>query len=85
MSRHPEALPFRIWREGNAVRWDCTAAELAQAVGCHVSTVRRIAAERGWPVLPAGTHGPTDHPPVDHFLAGRVGRSAARTDTGLFG
>lgn len=45
-----EVLCFRLWREGASVGWTCTAAELADAVGCDRSTARRIAAERDWPI-----------------------------------
>lgn len=43
-----KARCFRIWREGRSVGWDCTLAELAQAVGLPRSTVQVICAERGW-------------------------------------
>lgn len=45
-----EARAFRIWRQGVAVDWDCTATEIAEATGIHRETVIRICAQRGWPI-----------------------------------
>lgn len=45
-----EATSFRIWREGQAVNWDCTILELADATGLHPQTVFKHVRRRGWPV-----------------------------------
>lgn len=46
------ANAYRIWREGSAVGWDCTVAELAEATGINLKTVRGHCLLRGWPVKP---------------------------------
>lgn len=50
MQRRRNANTFLVWREGKSVDWDCTAAELAEATGLSVQTVRSICRERGYRV-----------------------------------
>ena len=43
-----EVTKFRIWREGRAVNWRCTYADLARALGLTPSRVRQICLASGW-------------------------------------
>lgn len=52
-----EALAFRLWREGKAAGWDCSAADLARATGINRGVAWKIIRERGWPVRD-DTHAP---------------------------
>ena len=47
-ARQGRANEFRVWRAAQAVEWDCTARELANETGLHVSTVHKICDRRGW-------------------------------------
>ena len=47
-----QARAFLIWREGHAVKWDCTVRELAEATGLPVSAVAYIVRYKAWPVQP---------------------------------
>lgn len=52
-----KANSFLIWREGESVRWHCTAGELAEATGLSLNTVPSICKERKWPIQPGDRHG----------------------------
>jgi hypothetical protein len=52
------ANAFAIWRVGKPKGWDVTATEVARQVGIDPSTVRRIAANRGWPLRPGDVGNP---------------------------
>jgi len=43
-----EVTKFRVWREGTAVKWRCTYADLARALGIHRTRVRQICIASGW-------------------------------------
>ena len=45
-----QAFAFRVWREGVAVAWDCSAEELAAVLGEDADTIRALCKTRGWPV-----------------------------------
>ena len=47
-ARQGRVNEFRVWRAAQAVEWECTARELANETGLHVTTVRRICDRRGW-------------------------------------
>jgi len=47
-ARQGRVNDFRVWRAAQAVDWDCTARELANETGLHVTTVRKICDRRGW-------------------------------------
>ncbi len=42
------AQRFLVWREGNAVDWECTYADLAAATGLHPENIRYICKRAGW-------------------------------------
>lgn len=42
------AKRFLIWREGDAVKWDCTASELARAVGVDPRCVAVVCSQESW-------------------------------------
>lgn len=44
------ARAFLLWREGTAVNWDCTLAELAEAVDVPYRVAQHICLTRRWPV-----------------------------------
>ena len=43
---------FRIWRVGNSVDWNCTAADIADETGIHRNTVFKICKEKNWELVP---------------------------------
>ena len=53
---------FLIWREGDALNWNCTRHDLARAIGLDYTTVCSIMRERGWalPSHPDRGHGTKD-------------------------
>jgi predicted secreted protein len=42
------ALAFRIWRYAEPLGWDCTAAEIADALGEPINRIVAICRHRGW-------------------------------------
>lgn len=64
------ACAFRLWREGSAVAWDCSATDLHRATGVSEKTIRVIAAERGWDLRDdrGATSGNTSRVPVDVLM-----------------
>lgn len=42
------ANEFLVWRAGDSVRWECTAADIAAEVGLTPPGVRAILKRRGW-------------------------------------
>ena len=47
-ARQGRVNEFRVWRAAQAVEWECTARELANETGLHVTTVHKICDWRGW-------------------------------------
>ena len=48
-----EARRFLVYREGSAVNWDCSNADLAKSAGIDIRTVQKLCAspkwlQRGW-------------------------------------
>jgi hypothetical protein len=48
-----KAREFQVYRAGDSVGWDCTAAEIFEETGIPVTEVRAICARRGWPIRAA--------------------------------
>lgn len=52
-----DARAFMVWQRGNAVGWDCTAADIADELRLSVLDVASICRSRGWPIRKgAGQH-----------------------------
>jgi len=48
LSPRSEALAYRIWAYANPLGWDCTLAELADALGAKFASVRVVVSMKGW-------------------------------------
>lgn len=42
------AEAFAVWREGNAIDWECTYADLPRATGLSPHRVQTICMKKGW-------------------------------------
>lgn len=45
---HFEALAFRVWAYANPLGWDCTAKEIADALGVDWHRVNWALRQKGW-------------------------------------
>jgi hypothetical protein len=48
MTPRAEALAFRIWAYASPRGWDCTAGEIADAIGIDYRAIGRVCAAKGW-------------------------------------
>jgi hypothetical protein len=48
MTPRQQATAFRIWQFANARGWDCTAAEIGEALDMSASSVATFCVYRGW-------------------------------------
>jgi hypothetical protein len=48
MTPRQQATAFRIWSYANARGWDCTAAEIGEALDMSASSVATFCVHRGW-------------------------------------
>lgn len=48
LSPRSEALAYRIWAYANPLGWDCTIAELADALDAKFGSVRNVVSMKGW-------------------------------------
>lgn len=48
LSPRSEALAYRIWAYANPLGWDCTLAELADALDAKFASVRVVVSTKGW-------------------------------------
>lgn len=51
------AFAFRVWREAEAAKWECTVSDLAEATGEAPELIRDLAIDRKWPI--------SDEPPSE--------------------
>jgi hypothetical protein len=79
---HLASIRFVIWREGDAVGWDCTVAELAEATGLAHREVYNTCQAQAWPVADHESRGGLTEPGADVVLARSVRRQTlTRTET----